>query len=65
METITDGQTLTCPADKSNGSLDNALAWINQMIGMARDDADIQLEETMKKFESFRYMSRKLFKIIQ
>ena len=35
------------------------------MLIQAGDDADIQLEETMKKFESRRYMSKRLFTLIE
>ncbi len=65
METITDGQTLTCPEADTEKAPENALAWINRMITMAQADADMQLEESMEAFESRRYMSRKLFKMIQ
>lgn len=64
VESITDGQTLSFnkpPVDMP----ENGAQWINEMLIQAGDDADIQLEETMKKFESRRYMSKRLFTLIE
>ena len=64
VESITDGQTLTA-RDTSGAAPSNGIKWVNQMITQAKDDADIALEESMKTFESLRYMSKRLFTLIQ
>lgn len=63
-ETITDGQSLK-GEERDEREPHNGRQWIDQMLCLAREDADIQLEENMEKFESWRYMSKKLFDMIQ
>ncbi len=63
-EIVTESKTITADVDVEENP-ENGADWINQML-VLKDKGDMKLlEEKMEKFETRRYMSKKLFTILQ
>ena len=63
-EIVTESKVITADVDVEDYP-ENGADWINQML-VLKEQGDIKLlEDKMEKFETRRYMSKKLFTILQ
>ena len=63
-EIVTESKTITADVDVEENP-ENGADWINQMLVLKEQGDVLLLEEKMEKFETRRYMSKKLFTILQ